>query len=153
MSHKISLSSLVLEFKRATDGEGAAANNKLGVLVAFSLAYCAPLPNNGKFGSLHAYNTIMQKHITAIISDVNELMHVDIGSIQDVGAALYENRYGQVYGDEIALETYSVSQIIEGAFGESVVDTVKLWAPRFLAAVKHYIEENAQIEAARQPNL
>lgn len=146
MSHKVSLSSLVLDFKRKTSGEGAAANNKLCVLVAYALAYVAPLPNNGVTGSLQAYRITMQRHVNAVISDVNELMHVDLRALEATASALYENRYAQVYSDEIALNTLSVSEIIKEAFGESVLDTLRLWAPQFIQTIRLYVQENRLIE-------
>lgn len=141
MTHKLSLNSLVLDFKRATEGKGVESTRALTAIVAFSLAYTAPLPENGPYGSQEALGTCLRPIMASIISDVNELYCVDLGTIDDLTIALYCNRYDAAHGGRRALESFSVKQVIDEAFGMDVWATVQLWCERFIDAVRFYISE------------
>ncbi|QXO09484.1 hypothetical protein pEaSNUABM11_00060 [Erwinia phage pEa_SNUABM_11] len=141
MTHKVSLGSLVYDFKRTNEGQGVQATRALTALVAFSVAFATPIPDNGVTGSVEASNAMLRPLMTAVISDVNELMMVDLGSIQDLTIGLYLNRYDAAWGKYRALEAFTVKQILCEAVGEDIWGTVSLWAERFLEAIGFYLQE------------
>lgn len=141
MTHKVSLNSLVLDFKRTNEGKGVVATRALTTLVAFSLAYSSPLPDNGRTGGLEACTKFVRPLLTNVVSDVNELMSIDLGSIQDLSFAMYCNRYDNVWGGYRALEGFSVKDIVKEGIGEDIWETVMLWADRFVEAITFYLRE------------
>ncbi|ANZ50487.1 hypothetical protein STRATTON_62 [Erwinia phage vB_EamM_Stratton] len=141
MTHKVSLNSLVLDFKRTNEGKGVQAQRALTGLVAFALAYAADLPNNGQMGASEVVGLKLRPIMRNIVSDVNELYCVDLGTIEDLTVGLYCNRYNQVWGGRFALDSFSVKEIFHDAVGEDVWDTVGLWIGRFAEAVNFYIAE------------
>lgn len=140
MTHKLTIGGLVLDFKRVNEGKGIAANRALTSLVALSLAYTAPLPNMGATGSLEALNKTLKPYMAALVSDVNEIMHLELGSIEDLASTLYVNRYDQVWCPRAALEAGSLKQIME-CLGDDIFPTVQLWTDRFYTAVESYQQE------------
>lgn len=141
MTHKVSLGGLVYDFKRANEGQGVQATRALTALVAFSIAFSTPVPDNGINGSLEAANQLLRPLMAPVISDVNEIMQVDLGSIQDLTSGLYLNRYDAAWGRYKALEAFTVKQVLDDAVGEDVWATVTLWAERFLEAIGFYLLE------------
>lgn len=141
MTHKVSLNSLVLDFKRTNEGKGVQAQRALTGLVAFALAYAADVPNNGKMGAAEVVNLKLRPIMRNIISDVNELYCVDLGTIEDLTVGLFCNRYTQIWGGRFALESFSVKEIFHEALGDDVWETVGLWIERFAEAVDFYIAE------------
>lgn len=81
MTHKVSLNSLVLDFKRTNEGKGVQAQRALTGLVAFALAYNTDMPDNGPFGSNEVSQLKLRPLMKNVVSDVNELYCVDLGSI------------------------------------------------------------------------
>lgn len=141
MTHKVSLGSLVYDFKRTNEGQGVQATQALTGLVAFSIAFATPVPDNGANGSAEAANALLRPLMASVISDVNELMMVDLGSIQDLTLGLYLNRYESAWGRYKALEAFTVQQILNEAVGEAAWATITLWAERFLEAIGFYLQE------------
>jgi len=141
MTHKVSLNSLVIDYKRSAEGKGVLANNALTCLVAFSLAYSAKLPDNGRNGAAEASSTLLRPILNTVISDVNELMMVDLGQIIAMTEAFYVNRYEHAWGQYRALESFRPRQIVEDVYGDSCWETITLWAGRFLEAVDFYVRE------------
>jgi hypothetical protein len=141
MTHKVSLGALVYDFKRNNEGQGVQATRALTALVAFSIAFSTPVPDAGVSGSVEASNAMLRPVMADVISDVNELMMVDLGSIQDLTLGLYLNRYDAAWGKYRALEAFTVKQILCDAVGEDIWPTVTLWAERFLEAIGFYLAE------------
>lgn len=146
MSHKVTIGSLVLDFKRTNEGKGIVASRALSALVAISLAYNAPLPNNGKTGAIQAMSQVLNPYMRNLISDVNEIMHLNVGGIEEIAQALYVNRYDQVWCARAALESCSLKQILN-ELGEDIIETVSLWTDRFMSAVEAYQEEVKEKQA------
>lgn len=146
MSHKVTIGTLVLDFKRTNEGKGIVAGRALSALVALTLAYNAPLPNNGKTGAIQAMSQVLNPYMRNLISDVNEIMHLDVGAIEEVAQALYVNRYDQVWCPRGALESCSLKQIM-AALGDDITETVALWTDRFMSAVEAYQEEVKEKQA------
>ncbi|MCU6405705.1 hypothetical protein KW817_22280 [Enterobacter quasiroggenkampii] len=141
MTHKVSLNSLVLDFKRANEGKGVQAQRALTGLVAFSLAYNADMPDNGPFGSNEVSQIKLRPLMKNVVSDVNELYCVDLGTIEDLTVALFCNRYDSAWGGRRAIENFSVREIFNEALGDDVWNTINLWLERFVDAVKFYMDE------------
>lgn len=144
MTHKLSLNSLVLDFKRDNEGKGVQGSRALTGIVAFSLAYTAPLPDNGPTGSSEAVTTLLRPLMTDVVSGVNELYCVDLGTIQDLTTALYCNRYDSAWGGRRALESFSVKQVFDESLGDDVWQTVLMWTDRFRDAVQFYLSETKE---------
>lgn len=144
MTHKLSLNSLVLDYKRASEGKGVEGTRALTAIVAFALAYNAPLPDNGAYGSGEALNNCLKPLITNLVSDVNELYCIDLGSIDDLITVMYCNRYDAAHGGRRALEAYSVKQIVDETLGNDVWPTVLLWCDRFVDCARFYINETKE---------
>ncbi|MGL5397265.1 MAG: hypothetical protein ACRDBQ_18610 [Shewanella sp.] len=142
MSHKISLASLVLQFKRDNEGKGVHANQILTGLVAYSIAFNSPLPNNGECGSLDAANQLVRPVLRKIASDVNELYAINIGTIEDLTVGLYCNRYDSCYGGARGLECFSVQDILKEAIGEESLASLRIWLSRFYDTIKFYLNEH-----------
>lgn len=140
MTHKLTIGGLVLDFKRNNEGKGVLANRSLTALVAMSLAYSAPLPNMGSTGALEAMNKTLNPYMRSLISDVNEIMHLEVGSIESLAQTLYVNRYDQVWCPRAALESASIKQIME-CLGDDVAPIVQMWTDRFMTAVEIYQQE------------
>jgi len=141
MTHKLSLNSLVLDYKRATEGKGVESTRALTAIVAFSLAYSVPLPDNGPYGSSEAISVCLRPVMNSLVSDVNELYCIDLGAIDDLTIAMYCNRYDAAHGGRRALEAYSVKQMVDESFGEDVWSTTLLWCERFMDATHFYLSE------------
>ncbi|QVW28560.1 putative DNA polymerase family B [Erwinia phage pEa_SNUABM_8] len=141
MTHKLSLNSLVLDYKRAVEGKGVEGPRALTAIVAFALAYNAPLPDNGPYGSGDAVNGCLKPIINSLVSDVNELYCIDTGSIIDMITVMYCNRYDAAHGGRRALEAYSVKQIVDETLGGDIWPTVMLWCDRFVDCVRFYLSE------------
>lgn len=138
----MSLASLVLQYKRDNEGKGVAANQILTGLVAFSIAYNSPLPNNGVNGSMDAANQLVRPALRNIGSDVNELYSINLGIIEDLTIGLYGNRYDSCWGGARAMECFSVQDILKEAVGEESLATMRLWLPRFFDTIKFYLNEH-----------
>ncbi|ANZ48624.1 hypothetical protein BIZ83_gp229 [Erwinia phage vB_EamM_ChrisDB] len=141
MTHKLSLNSLVLDYKRAVEGKGVEGTRALTAIVAFALAYNAPLPDNGPYGSGDAVNGCLKPIINNLVSDVNELYCIDMGSVDDMITVMYCNRYDAAHGGRRALEAYSVKQIVDETLGGDIWPTVMLWCDRFVDCVRFYLSE------------
>lgn len=139
--NKVSLNSLVLDFKRTNEGKGVAANSALTGLVAFCVAYASPLPNNGVLGSTAASNAVMRPVLKEVVSTVNELYCVNLGVIEDLCVALYCNRYDAAHGGRRALESFSVREILAEAVGADNWESITLWIERFMNVIENYIRE------------
>ncbi|QQO90546.1 hypothetical protein pEaSNUABM42_00062 [Erwinia phage pEa_SNUABM_42] len=144
MTHKLSLNSLVLDFKRDNEGKGVQGSQALTALVAFTLAYSVRLPDNGAYGSTEAAQAFLVPIMKNIVSDVNELYCVDLGTVLDLTSALYCNRYDNVWGGKRALDAFSPKAVIDEAYGVDCYPTVQLWAERFFETVGFYISETTQ---------
>lgn len=141
MTHKLTITALVMDFKRKNEGQGLMATRALTTLLGLSLAYSAPLPNNGVTGAKEACRTVLTPHVNKITSDVNELMHLDFGTVQAVSDGVYQNRYEQAWSISSAINGYSVKQIIDEVMGDDIWPTVQLWLPRFTDAIQFYLTE------------
>lgn len=144
MTHKLSINSLVLDFKRDNEGKGVQGTQALTALVAFTLAYGVPAPDNGKYGSSEAMQQFLVPVMKNLASTVNELYNIDLGTVGDLTAAMYCNRYDNIWGGRRALEAFSPKQILDETYGSECYPTVLLWVERFVDAVSFYIAETKQ---------
>lgn len=141
MTHKLTITALVMDFKRKNEGQGLMATRALTTLLGVCLAYSAPLPNNGETGGLEACRTVLSPHINKVTSDVNELMHLDFGTVQALADGIFLNRYNQAWSISSAITGYSVKHIVEEIMGDDIWPTVQLWLPRFTDAIHFYMTE------------
>ena len=144
MTQKIAINSLVLDFKRDNEGKGVQGTQALTALVAFSLAYTVPCPDNGKFGSSEAVQAFLTPVLKNMASTVNELYNIDIGTVVDLTTSMYCNRYDNIWGGRRALEAFSSKQILDETYGLECYPTVLLWVDRFVDAVAFYINQELQ---------
>ena len=138
MTHKVTMGALIYDFKRKNEGKGVQATQALTTLVAITLAYNAPLPNNGPTGGQEAARTTLRPYITDIASRINEIMHIDFTSIDSLSIALYCNRYEQAWNPRGAIDAFSIQQIVHEGIGSAIWETVKLWLDRFMDAISFY---------------
>lgn len=141
MSHHVTLNSLVIQYKRSTEGQGEAARQALAALMGYSVATVAYLPDLGKDGSARARTEMLTPMLRIIASDATEIMPFETPMAEDVANGIYCNRYDVAWGGHRNLETFSNKHILIDTFGEQVFLTVTLWAERFLEAVAHYYRE------------
>lgn len=146
MSHHVTLSSLVLSYKRATEGQGVASRQALAALMGFSAAVATPLPDLGVVGGDRARVEMMVPFFREVASDATELLPFDAPLAEDLANGIYANRYDCAWGRHRTLETFSTKQIIVDTFGEDVYQTVSLWAERFVTAMSFYYHEKMKAE-------
>ena len=99
------------------------------------------MPDNGPLGANEVAQLKLRPLMKNVVSDVNELYCVDLGSIEDLTVGLFCNRYDSAWGGRRAIENFSVREIFNEALGDDVWDTVNLWLERFMETVKFYMDE------------
>lgn len=146
MSHHVTLGSLVLSYKRATEGQGVASRQALAALIGFSAAVAVPMPDLGIAGADRARLELMVPFFREVASDATELLPFDTPLAEDLANGIYANRYDTAWGRHRTLETFSTAHIIIDTFGEDVWQTVTLWAERFVTAMNLYYHEKMKAE-------
>lgn len=146
MSHHVTLNSLVLSYKRSTEGQGVASRQALAALIGFSAAVAVPLPDLGIEGSDRARVELMVPFFREVASDATELLPFDTPLAEDLANGIYANRYDCAWGRHRTLETFSTKQILVDTFGEDIWQTVSLWSERFVAAMGFYYQEKMKTE-------
>ena len=146
MSHHVTLNSLVLSYKRSTEGQGSIAAPALAALLGYSIATIAPLPDLGVDGAGRARMELLVPGLRIIASDATEIMPFETPMAEDIATAIYLNRYDIAWGGHRSLESFTVKQMIVETFGGTVWQTVQFWAGRFLEATRHYYREKLSEE-------
>lgn len=146
MSHHVTLQSLVLEYKRATEGKGINSSSTMAAIIGTAVGIITPLPDLGPHGESRAKNELLVPAINLIGSDATELLPFDTSRAFDVAVGIYVNRYHNAWGRERCLESFSIREIITGVFGDEAWSTLVLWMPRFVEAVLAYYRERLNVE-------
>tara|TARA_Y100001956_G_scaffold46996_1_gene45635 strand:- start:24 stop:482 length:459 start_codon:yes stop_codon:yes gene_type:complete len=147
MSHHLALRSLVQDFN-SKQSSGLQKVERLAMLTSVAIAYALPLPNNGRAGSGEAFNHSGYRQVSAFVSEVNELVYMDIDRVTELAKALYINRYETVFCPPLAIEAPSVEQICAQVFdGETEASnadskqTLILWGNRFTDVAEQWVKE------------
>lgn len=147
MSHHLAIRNLVSDFTKK-QSSGILKTERLAMLSAVSIAYALPLPNNGRNASNEAFNHVGYRQVSAYVSEINEMVYMDIDRVTELARALYLNRYETVYCPPAAIEAPSVEQIIaqifDGDTGAGQADskqTLVLWGNRFTDVAEQYVKE------------
>lgn len=147
MSHHVALRNLVSDFTQKNTG-GIVKTERLAMLTAVSIAYALPLPNNGRSQSGEAFNAVGYRQVSAFVSEVNEMVYMDVDRVTELAKALYINRYETVYNPPLAIEAPSVeqicAQIFDGETGAGQAEskqTLVLWGNRFTDVAEQYVRE------------
>lgn len=146
MSHHVIIQNAILDFKNKTSpSSGIVRRVDLSAILCVAMAYTLPLPDNGTHGARDAYQAVGGRVVNSIVSEVNELVHLDTGAVIELTRSVYENRYEMVYSPELGIQAPSVREIVKAVFcpeedtamGE-LAAIIEMWTPRFLTVCKAY---------------